>query len=177
MRQGRVILTICSSTLFPVMVPLIFSTPNARQYIRFLSAKIGVATYITRWYILSPKRKKELQLATSAKPHDPVIDFISDFSCINIACELETKTHRDLDKMPFANLDKHFGVKRKNDDLNEIQNCAKVARTDSSDATLSKCKYMMPGLVFGVKTFLGLTKLIMMDKQELNVIGVKNVGK
>ncbi|KAL3885404.1 hypothetical protein ACJMK2_025467 [Sinanodonta woodiana] len=43
--------------------------------------------------------------------------------------------------MPFANLDKYFGVKRKNDeDLNEIQNCAKVARTDSSDATLSKCK-------------------------------------
>ena len=38
-------------------------------------------------------------------------------------------------------------------------------------------KYVMPGLVFGVKTFLGLTKLIMMDKQELNVIGVKNEGK
>ncbi|KAL3877201.1 hypothetical protein ACJMK2_034942 [Sinanodonta woodiana] len=43
--------------------------------------------------------------------------------------------------MPFANLYKYFGVQRKNDeDLNEIQNCAKVDRTDSSDSTLSKCK-------------------------------------
>ena len=46
-----------------------------------------------------------------------------------------------MNKMPFANLDKYFGVKRKNDeDLNEVQNGAKVARTDSSDATLYKCK-------------------------------------
>ncbi len=43
--------------------------------------------------------------------------------------------------MPFANLDKCFVVKRKNDeDFNEIQNCAKVAITDSSDATVAKCK-------------------------------------
>jgi hypothetical protein len=47
---------------------------------------------------------------------------------------------RDLDKMPFANLDKYFGVKRKNEDFNEIQNCAKDAKTDSSDAIVSKCK-------------------------------------
>jgi len=109
--------------------------------IQFLSAKIGVATNIARWYILSPKRKTQPRFALLAKPRHPVIKSFSDCSCINIACELETKTHRDLNKMPFANLDKYFGVKRKNDeDLNEIQNCAKVARTDSSDATLSKCK-------------------------------------
>ncbi|KAK3596358.1 hypothetical protein CHS0354_037077 [Potamilus streckersoni] len=40
--------------------------------------------------------------------------------------------------MPFANLDKCFVVKWKNDDFSEIQNCAKVAITYSSDATLAK---------------------------------------
>ncbi len=43
--------------------------------------------------------------------------------------------------MTFANIDKYFGVKQKNDeDFDEIQNCAKVARTDSSDATVAKYK-------------------------------------
>ncbi len=69
------------------------------------------------------------------------IVFISNCSQKNSGCELKIKTHQDMDKMLFANLDKYFEVTEQTDkDFNEIQKSAKVARTDILDGIVAKCK-------------------------------------
>jgi len=92
MKQGFVYVTRYSSTLLyphsllPVMMSLIFSTPNTRPYSLY-QPKL-VSQQISPDGIFCRQKGEQNRNLLHWQ--------ISDCSYINIACELKTKTHQDL---------------------------------------------------------------------------------
>ncbi|KAL3854358.1 hypothetical protein ACJMK2_013631, partial [Sinanodonta woodiana] len=114
MRQGRVILTICSSKLFPVMVPLIFSTPNTRLYIVFISQN----WFMDLTDIKKGPGKPEMSQIDLPAPNSTVVFDKAENSSLMLEEKSKGKQQHqliinpdwDLSKLGIGGLDKEFSA-------------------------------------------------------------------